>query len=472
VNPNNGPGSYNDGRTFGDDTEWHRIGVRRDIPIPAGPGPADYHPDGSIKLTNPTAPVHNFRDRPERPNPNVNPNNGPGSYNDGRTFGDDTEWHRIGVRRESPIPSGPGPADYHPDGSIKLTNPTAPAHNFRDRPERPNPNINPNNGPGSYNDGRTFGDDTEWHRIGVRRELPIPSGPGPADYNPDSSIKLTNPTAPVHNFRDRPERPNPDVNPYNGPASYNDGRTFGDDTEWHRIGVRRELPIPAGPGPADYYPDGSIKLTNPTAPIHNFKDRPERPNPDVNPNNGPGSYNDGRTFGDDTEWHRIGVRRELPIPAGPGPADYFPDPSMKLTNPTAPVVNFKDSPERPNPAINPNNGPGSYDDGRKFGDEAEWHKIGVRREITKPIGPGPADYYPDGSIKLTNPTAPIHNFKDRPERPNPDVNPNNGPGSYNDGRTFGDDTEWHRIGVRRELPIPAGPGPADYFPDPSIKLTN
>jgi hypothetical protein len=73
---------------------------------------------------------------------------------------------------------------------------------------------------------------------------------------------------------------------------------------------------------------------------------------------------DTRKFGDDTEWHKIGVRRDVPIPAGPGPADYFPDPSIKLTNPTAPVVNFKDSPGRPNPAINQNNGPGTYDDGR------------------------------------------------------------------------------------------------------------
>jgi hypothetical protein len=238
------------------------------------------------------------------------------------------------------------------------------------------------------------------------------------------------------------------------------------------MGVRREIPIPAGPGPADYFPDRSIKLTNPTAPEHNFKDRPERPNPNINPNNGPGTYDDGRKFGDDAESHIIGLRRNILIPEGPGPADYFPDRSIKITNPTAPVINFKDSPERPNPVVNPNNGPGTYDDGRKFGDDSEWHIMGVRRETPIPLGPGPADYYPDSSIKLTNPTAPVHNFKDRPERPNPDVNPNNGPGSYDDGRKFGDDSEWHIMGVRRDIPIPEGPGPADYFPDRSIKLTN
>jgi hypothetical protein len=472
INPNNGPGTYNDGRKFGDDSEWHRIGVRREIPIPAGPGPADYFPDPSIKLTNPTAPVVSFKDSPERPNPAINPNNGPGTYNDGRKFGDDSEWHRIGVRREIPIPAGPGPADYFPDPSIKLTNPTAPVVSFKDSPERPNPAINPNNGPGTYNDGRKFGDDSEWHRIGVRREIPIPAGPGPADYFPEPSIKLTNPTAPVVNFKDSPERPNPAINPNNGPGTYDDGRRFGDNSEWHKIGVRREIPIPEGPGPADYFPDPSIKLTNPTASVVNFKDSPVRPNPIINPNNGPGTYDDGRNFGDDSEWHRIGVRREIPIPAGPGPADYFPDPSIKLTNPTAPVPNFKDRPERPNPIINPNNGPGTYDDGRNFGDDSEWHRIGVRREIPIPSGPGPADYFPDPSIKHTNPTPPIVNFKDSPERPNIAVNPNNGPGTYDDGRKFGDDAEWHRIGVRREIPIPAGPGPADYFPDPSIKLTN
>jgi hypothetical protein len=207
------------------------------------------------------------------------------------------------------------------------------------------------------------------------------------------------------------------------------------------MGVRREIPIPAGPGPADYFPDPSIKLTHPSAPIVNFRDSPERPNQTINPNNGPGTYDDGRKFGDNSESHQFGVRRIIPIPAGPGPADYFPDRAIKLTNPTGPVISFKDSPERPNQEINPNNGPGTYDDGRKFGDDSESHQFGVRREILIPAGPGPADYFPERSIKLTNPTAPIVNFRDSPERPNPVVNPNNGPGTYDDGRRFGDDSE-------------------------------
>ena len=42
--------------------------------------------------------------------------------------------------------------------------------------------IDPNGGPGTYDDGRNFGDDVKVQEFGIRREEKIPLGPGPGHY--------------------------------------------------------------------------------------------------------------------------------------------------------------------------------------------------------------------------------------------------------------------------------------------------
>jgi len=87
--------------------------------------------------------------------------------------------HEFGQRRETKIPDGPGPWTYRPENADGIVNPRNPAWELKNNTGRPDEIANPNNGPGTYDDGRRFGDDAETHKFGQRREHKIPDGPGP-----------------------------------------------------------------------------------------------------------------------------------------------------------------------------------------------------------------------------------------------------------------------------------------------------
>ena len=55
-------------------------------------------------------------------------------------------------------------------------------------------------------------------------------------------------------------------------------------------------------------------------------------------------------------------------------------------------LEWKNNTGRIDNQIDPNRGPGSYDDGRNFGDDAKVQAFGIRREEKIPLGPGPGHY--------------------------------------------------------------------------------
>jgi hypothetical protein len=64
--------------------------------------------------------------------------NGPGSYEIHDNFGHNLNSLAIGVRRENPIQSVPGPGTYSPEKGDALIMTRAAAYDFGKQPERPN----------------------------------------------------------------------------------------------------------------------------------------------------------------------------------------------------------------------------------------------------------------------------------------------------------------------------------------------
>jgi len=99
-------------------------------------------------------PAWEFNNNTGRPITVADPSNGPGTYDDGRKFGDDAEAHEFGQRRESKIHDGPGPWTYRPENADGVVKPRNPAWELKNSTGRPNTITDPNNGPGTYDDGR------------------------------------------------------------------------------------------------------------------------------------------------------------------------------------------------------------------------------------------------------------------------------------------------------------------------------
>ena len=137
--------------------------------------------------------------------------------------------------------------------------------------------------------------------------------------------------------------------------------------------------------------------------------------------------------------HTIGVRREEKVPETPGPGEYRHENADGLTKERVPGYEWHKNQGRPVPVVDPNNGPGNIEDNRKFGDDANDMTIGVRREERVPVTPGPGEYRHEDADGQTKPRVPAHEWHKYPGRPEPEVDPNNGPGHLVDNRRFGDD---------------------------------
>ena len=158
----------------------------------------------------------------------------------------------------------------------------------------------------------------------------------------------------------------------------------------------------------------------------------------------------------------FGSKREHKIPDGPGPGHYKHERADDLVNNRNPAYDFGNNQGRVQPVVDPSNGPGTYDNGRKFGDNAESHVFGSKREHRIPDGPGPGYYLHERADDLVEKRNPAYDFGSYQGRPTTFADPSNGPGTYDDGRKFGDDAESHVFGTKREHKIPDGPGPGYY----------
>jgi len=100
----------------------------------------------------------------------------------------------------------------------------------------------------------------------------------------------------------------------------------------------------------------------------------------------PGQYDAGYKFGDDAKPFMIGERRPQKLNDNVGPGHYSPERADSITKTQAPRINMgmNKSPSRPDgfaiQSMTDTAGPGKYDVGYKFGDDAKPFTIGERRE--------------------------------------------------------------------------------------------
>ena len=201
-----------------------------------------------------------------------------------------------------------------------------------------------------------------------------------------------------------------------------------------------------GPGEYDVN-DSPTKYRNPEIDFGKQSDKP-RGIPVVESNVGPGAYQDKKKFGDDAKTFKIrDPSPEKPADPSGGPGQYSPNDSpTRFRNPEV-----KFAPPSSKTVVNSNPaqhhiGPGAYDDGKKFGDDAKTFKI---REPSreKPADPngGPGQYNPnDSPTKYRNPEIDFGKQSDKP-RGIPVVESNVGPGAYHDNKRFGDDAKTFKI---------------------------
>ena len=93
---------------------------------------------------------------------------------------------------------------------------------------------------------------------------------------------------------------------------------------------------------------------------------------------------------------------------------------------------------RREPVVNPDGGPGTYEENRRFNDNARVEEFGQKREIKIDQTPGPCDYdhhHPHEMIRNSNPQWKWENKTGRREA---FKDTEGGPGTYDELRQFGD----------------------------------
>ena len=139
------------------------------------------------------------------------------------------------------------------------------------------------------------------------------------------------------------------------------------------------------------------------------------------------------------------------------------------------------SPSRPGtfakPGTDADNGPGTYDAGKKFMDDVKPFTIGMKRPKKIDTGvPEPGRYNPDRADTVTKPKTPGTFIPKSPSRPKSiarDPTEAGGPGSYDiPFQKFGDETKPMTIGVKRPKPAETDvPEPGRYSPERADNLT-
>ena len=112
----------------------------------------------------------------------------------------------------------------------------------------------------------------------------------------------------------------------------------------------------------------------------------------MNPEGGPGTYHEHRNFDDNARVHEFGQRREEKLDSNPGPGSYEHHVTKEMANNTNPKWIWQNITGRKDTIIGVEGGPGTYEEHRKFGDNAKVHEFGQRREERSPDGPGPGHY--------------------------------------------------------------------------------
>jgi poly(3-hydroxybutyrate) depolymerase len=264
--------------------------------------------------------------------------------------------------------------------------------------------------------------------IGLRRDVQIPTTPGPGHFSLEKADGIVNDRAPAWEWHKNQGRPEPAIDPSNGPGTTIDNRKFGDDAHNMTIGLRRDAQIPTTPGPGHFSHEKADGLVNDRAPAWEWHKNQGRPEPAIDPSNGPGTTIDNRKFGDDAHNMTIGLRRDAQIPTTPGPGHFSHEKADGLVNDRAPAWEWHKNQGRPEPAIDCENGPGSFMDYRKFGDGANKLTIGVKRDLVFTVTPGPCDYSPERADRLVRPNSPIKTIKVSPSKYESEPSP--GPGYY------------------------------------------
>merc|ERR1740117_1301334 len=172
-----------------------------------------------------------------------------------------------------------------------------------------------------------------------------------------------------------------------------------------------------------------IKNSNPQ---WNWQNQTGRREAVKDPEGGPGTYDEHRRFNDNARVEEFGQKREIKIDQIPGPCDYDHHVPSEMNKNSNPQWKWENQTGRREPVVNPEGGPGTYEEHRRFNDNARVEEFGQKREIKIDQTPGPCDYEhhaPSEMIRNSNPqykmegkTGRIEAFKDT----------EGGPGTYDE----------------------------------------
>ena len=133
-------------------------------------------------------------------------------------------------------------------------------------------------------------------------------------------------------------------------------------------------------------------MINNSNPKWDWRNQTERREPPQNPDGGPGTYDERRRFDDNARVEEFGQKREIKIDQTPGPCDYEHHVPKDMINNSNPKWDWKNQTDRREPVQNPEGGPGTYEEHRRFDDNARVEEFGQRRIIKTDQTPGPCDY--------------------------------------------------------------------------------
>ena len=340
------------------------------------PGPGTYEDHTKTEMKNNSNPKWSWKGQTERGEPAADPEGGPGTYDEHRNFDDNCRTHEFGQRRELPVDTTPGPGSYEEQARTEMKNNTNPKWNWKGQTERGEPAVDPEGGPGTYEEHRHFDDNARVHEFGQRREGKVDSNPGPGSYEHHLGTEMRNNSNPKWNWQGQSERIDPKQDPEGGPGTYEEHRHFDDNARVHEFGQRRELPTDSNPGPGSYEHYLGTEMRNNSNPKWNWRGQTERGEPAVDPEGGPGTYDEHRHFDDNARVHEFGQRRESKVDSNPGPGSYEHHLGTEMKNNTNPKWNWQGQTGRKQPVDEPEGGPGTYDEHRHFDDNAKVHEFG------------------------------------------------------------------------------------------------
>ena len=117
-------------------------------------------------------------------------------------------------------------------------------------------------------------------------------------------------------------------------------------------------------------------MRNNSNPKWDWKGQTERKQPTADPEGGPGTYDEHRRFDDNARVQEFGQRRDYPTDSNPGPGSYEHHLGTEMRNNANPKWDWKGQTERIAPKTDPEGGPGTYDEHRRFDDNVKVQEFG------------------------------------------------------------------------------------------------